>query len=105
MAEDDFLTDENVLLFVTESREMMVRAGRSRYTIPLLAIRESIQVEPERVTTTMDGEELVKVREEIIPVVRLHELQGIRPEHKKLHEGLLVIVDYQGEPDCLFWEI
>ncbi|MDY6851237.1 MAG: chemotaxis protein CheA, partial [Thermodesulfobacteriota bacterium] len=81
---------------------MLVGVGRSRYTIPLLAIRESIQVEPGQITTTMDGEELVKVREEIIPVVSLHELQGVQPEHKKLDAGLLVIVEHQGESVGLF---
>ncbi|MFH2067596.1 MAG: chemotaxis protein CheA [Pseudomonadota bacterium] len=76
---------------------MLVRVGKSQYTIPLLSIRESIQVEQDRITTTMDGQELVQVRNELIPVIRLYELHKIEPDTKNLHEGLLVIVEYRDE--------
>jgi two-component system, chemotaxis family, sensor kinase CheA len=76
---------------------MLVRVGKAQYTIPLLSIRESIQVEEDKITTTMDGQELVQVRNELIPVVRLYELHNIVPDSKNLHEGLLVIVEYRDE--------
>lgn len=76
---------------------MLVRVGKAQYTIPLLSIRESIQVEQDRITTTMDGQELVQVRNELIPVIRLYELHKIEPDTKNLHEGLIVIVEYRDE--------
>ncbi|MCB2189514.1 MAG: chemotaxis protein CheA [Deltaproteobacteria bacterium] len=81
---------------------MLVRVGRARYTVPLLAIRESIQVEPGGVTITMDGQEVARVREELIPVVRLHEMYGVTPDSEKLEDGLLIILEHGGEPICLF---
>ncbi len=81
---------------------MLVRVGQASYTIPLLSIRESIQVEVENVTITMDGQEIVKVRDELIPVIRLHQLYNLNPDYYELHEGLLVIIEHQRETACLF---
>ena len=72
---------------------MLVRVGASRYTIPLLGIRESFRPEPGQINTTMDGQEIVSVRDEIIPVVRLSELHGKRGDAAALTEGILIIVE------------
>jgi two-component system chemotaxis sensor kinase CheA len=81
---------------------MLVRVGNARYNIPLLSIRESIQVLEERITTTMDGQEMVKVRNELHPVIRLHELHNIEPDHVEITKGLLVIAEHRGETAALF---
>lgn len=81
---------------------MLLRVGNTTYTVPMLSIKESIQVQPEFVTTTMDGQEMVKVRDEIIPVIRLHDVYSIEPDNKELIEGLLVIVEHQNETISLF---
>ena len=81
---------------------MLVRVGSARYTIPILSIRESMQVTPERVTVTMDGQEMVRVREDILPVLRLHELHKIESDYQELDKGLLIILESQGEAFCLF---
>ena len=80
---------------------MLVRVGTARYTIPLLGIRESIQVAPDQITRTMDGTELVKVRDEILPVVRLHQLHNVTPDYEEIHEGLLIIIEHQSNAICL----
>ncbi len=81
---------------------MLVRVGDASYTIPLLSIRESIQIEEQNITVTMDGQEMVKVRDELIPVIRLHNLYKLKSDFEKLHEGLLVIIEHQRETACLF---
>ncbi len=81
---------------------MLVRVGEASYTVPLLSIRESIQIEEEQITVTMDGQEMVKVRDELIPVIRLHRLYNLEADYYNLHEGLLVIVEHQRETACLF---
>jgi two-component system chemotaxis sensor kinase CheA len=73
---------------------MLIRVGSARYTIPILTIRETFQPDPKQITVTMDGQEMVKVRREIIPVVRLHELFRKEPDHHELHDGILIIVEY-----------
>jgi two-component system, chemotaxis family, sensor kinase CheA len=81
---------------------MLVRVGRNRYSIPLLSIRESIQVKADQITVTMDGQEVVRVREELLPVLRLHELHKIEPDQRDLTNGLLVLLEGHGEAFCLF---
>ena len=81
---------------------MLVRVGKSRYTIPILSIRESLRIQPSMVTTTMDGQEVAKVREELLPILRLHELHRVEPDHRELSEGLLIILEGHGEAFCLF---
>ena len=81
---------------------MLVRVGRTRYTIPILSIRESMQITPEHITTTMDGQEVARVREELLPVVRLYELHKLEPDSKELSDGLLVILESRGEAFCVF---
>jgi two-component system chemotaxis sensor kinase CheA len=81
---------------------MLVRVGSTLYSIPLLAIRESIQVQPHQIHRTMDNQEIVKVREELLPVLRLHELHRIEPEFTDLTQGLLIILESQGEALAMF---
>jgi two-component system chemotaxis sensor kinase CheA len=81
---------------------LLIRVGTARYTIPILSIRESIQIDSSKVTRTMDGQEVVKVREELFPVVRLHELHGVKADYEQLHEGILVILEHQGDAFALF---
>lgn len=81
---------------------MLIRVGDSQYTVPLLSIRESFRPDPNQVTVTMDGQEVVKVRNEMIPVVRLHEIYKIRSDTEDLYEGILVIVDSGRKQVCVF---
>jgi two-component system, chemotaxis family, sensor kinase CheA len=81
---------------------MLVRVGDSRYTVPLLSIKESIQPLPSAITTTPEGQEIVRIREELIPVIRLHRLHNKQPQFMALHEGILVVVEDRGRKCALF---
>ena len=81
---------------------MLIRVGAARYTIPILAVRETFRPSPKQITVAMDGQELARVRDEIIPVIRLHELFRKKPEKTELHEGILIIVEYNRKCVALF---
>jgi len=81
---------------------MLVRVGDARYTIPLLSIRESIRPLKASITETPDGEEIVRIREDLIPVIRLHRLHGKTPQYSELWDGILVIVEEQGRKAAIF---
>lgn len=81
---------------------MLVRVGRAIYTLPTLSIRETFKPAPESITVTMDGQEVVRVREELIPVVRLHELYRQPSDAVELKDGILIIVGSQDQAVCLF---
>jgi two-component system chemotaxis sensor kinase CheA len=81
---------------------MLVRVGHARFTLPLLAIREALRPAPEQITVTPDGQEVARVRDRLIPVVRLHEVFRRKPDHASLHHGILVIVEVNGHTAGLF---
>jgi two-component system chemotaxis sensor kinase CheA len=81
---------------------MLIRVGSAQYTLPLLSIRESFRPDMHQVTVTMDGQEVVKVRNDMIPVVRLHELYNAEPDVVELDKGILVIVDSGNKNVCIF---
>ena len=81
---------------------MLVRVGKSTYNIPLLSIREAFRPKASQVTITPDGVEVVKLRDDMIPVVRMHNLYDITPTFEQLDEGILVIVENDGFSAALF---
>ena len=81
---------------------MLVKVGGSQYTIPILSIRESIRVKEEQVTITPDGQELVRLREELIPVLRLHQAFEQETDVSELVEGILIVVEIGGKSVGLF---
>ena len=76
---------------------MLVRVGTAKYTIPMLAIRESLRPTAEQITVTPDGQEVVKVRDELLPVIRLHRLFQKTPDFDELEKGILVILESEGK--------
>ncbi len=80
---------------------MLVQVGSARYIVPLLNIRECIRPRREDITVTMDGQEIVRVRDDLIPVVRLHLLHHVTPEYTALDEALLLMVEHRGACFCV----
>jgi len=81
---------------------MIVRVGNTRYTIPIVSIQESLQPDKNQISKMMDGQEVVNIRDRLLPVLRLHEFFHIESEKKELSEGILVIVENEGQSICLF---
>ena len=81
---------------------MLVRIGASLYIIPLLAIKESFKPGPRDVTVIPGGQEMVRLRENLLPVVQFHDLYGQTFEKKEIDQGILVNLEANGKSICLF---
>lgn len=81
---------------------MVVRVGHNRYTIPISSIKESIQPRADQITRTPDNMEIVRIRGELMPVIRLHELYRVKPVFEQLTDGILIIVESNHQKYCLF---
>ena len=81
-----------------------VRVGDNVYIIPLASIIESIQVKDGMVNHVAGGGETFQLRGTYLPIIRLAEVFGIESESKgkELHEGLLVVVEGDGQQFGLF---
>jgi len=81
---------------------MVVEVGQCRYTIPIGSIKESFQPQADQITQTPDGLEIVRIRGELEPVIRLHEVYQNQPAHRALSEGILITVENEAKKCCLF---
>lgn len=70
-----------------------IAVGDTKYILPLSSIVESLQPTPDMIKKIGDGtQDLLMLREEFIPVVRLHQLFDIVPKHTQLEKGMLIVV-------------
>ena len=70
-----------------------IRVGNQKYILPLSSIVESLQPTSEMIKKIGDGtQDLLMLREEFIPVVKLHQLFGLDRSFNKLEEGMLIVV-------------
>ncbi|RMF85602.1 MAG: chemotaxis protein CheA [Nitrospinota bacterium] len=72
---------------------MLVRVGEERYIIPTVTIALSFRPEPRSLSTVVGRGELVRLRDELLPIIRLHRLFDIPHAVEDPTRGLLVVVN------------
>lgn len=72
---------------------MLVRVGDERYIIPTISIQQALQATPEELSTLFDSGEVVMFRENLVPIVRLHQVFGICGGLEDATEAILVITE------------
>ncbi len=73
-------------------KAMLVKVGGEVFAIPLMNIRESVKVEANLVKT-IQNREVITVRDEIIPLLRLDKELGVDYEREDLNRLSVVIVE------------
>ncbi len=81
---------------------MNVRVGNSRYTIPLTSIRESFRPQKADVIIDPDQNEMIMVRGQCYPVLRLHEFYRVKTEVTEFTGGIIIMIEQDGKALCLF---
>jgi two-component system chemotaxis sensor kinase CheA len=75
---------------------MTVRVSDEVYILPLSSVIESFQIKPGDINTVAQGSQLVKVREEYMPVIELERVfQVPRFEHNP-SSPIMVVVEAEG---------
>ncbi|AZL53972.1 chemotaxis protein CheA [Aliarcobacter skirrowii] len=70
-----------------------IRVGDQKYILPLSSIVESLQPTADMIKKIGDGtQDLLMLREEFIPVVKLHKLFGLKKSFENLEDGMLIVV-------------
>ncbi|MEP9410165.1 MAG: chemotaxis protein CheA [Candidatus Brocadia sp.] len=75
---------------------MIVQVGPEKYIVPMLSIEESIRPKKEDVSTVQQRGELINVRGNLLPMVRLHSLYNVQPKKINPWEALILIVEGEG---------
>ena len=79
-----------------------VAVGSETYIIPLISIVESVRLKETSISRLSGRNEVFSFRGDYLPVIRLHELFGVEPRARALHEGLVVIAEGDGRRVGLF---
>ncbi len=75
---------------------MLLQVGKLKYTVPIENIRETVKITNEIITHPVEDQELIKIRDQMIPIFRLSKLHNIPDAVSDLGEGLLVIIENRG---------
>ncbi len=72
---------------------MNIRVGSSKYTIPTTSIKETFRVEARDLIQDPEGNEMIMVRGQCYPVLRLHKLFAVDGDNTDLTKGILLMIE------------
>ena len=81
---------------------MNIRVGTSSYTLPTTMIKQSFRANHDDIITDPNGNEMIMVRGNVYPILRLSELHSVQTEVQHLSEGILIMVEHADKSFCLF---
>ena len=80
---------------------MIVRVGSSYFILPLLAVVEALRPKAVDVRVMKRDNELVEIRGEFLPLVRLHEKLGIDGDFTDPADAVLLVLQHVDSKHCL----
>lgn len=80
---------------------LIVKVGKQKYILPILSIEQSVRPKPEQVSTVQGRGELCMIRNDLLPLLRLHRLFNVIPQTENPSESLVVIVQDNNRRVCL----
>ncbi|MCK9216653.1 MAG: chemotaxis protein CheA [Firmicutes bacterium] len=81
---------------------MNIKVGKSCYTIPTVSIKESFRPLERDIIVEPNGNEMIMVRGQCYPILRLHELYGVNTEITGFMDGIFVMVEQDEKSLCIF---
>ncbi len=81
---------------------MNLKVGNSRYTIPITAIKESFRPVVDNLLVDPNGNEMIMVRGQCYPILRLHRQYHVETSITDFTEGILIMVEHDGKSCCIF---
>ncbi|MBN1818341.1 MAG: chemotaxis protein CheW [Sedimentisphaerales bacterium] len=79
----------------------IVRIGSSQYIVPIVAIESCLRPTRDQITTVRGRKEMVLFQGNLISMVRLYKLFGVKPDSEVPWESSLVVVEEDGKRGCL----
>jgi len=78
-----------------------IRAGNNNYIIPTASVVESLKPDRADCSTVVNRGEMIKIRDNLYPLVRLHELFDFEPVHYNPWEAIIVVAESDGWRKCI----
>ncbi|MCM1577566.1 MAG: chemotaxis protein CheA [Ruminococcus sp.] len=80
---------------------MEVSVGKSIFTIPIAQINESFKLSPNQLLKDTSGNEMIMIRGECYPLIRLYEVYGLDEAETDLYKGIIINVEADGKRACI----
>jgi two-component system chemotaxis sensor kinase CheA len=80
---------------------LVVGVGTDRYIVPIFAVREIISPKPGSLSTVHGRNEMVMVRDAILPVLRLSKRFSVKPRSEDPYQAVLIVTECQDQLFCL----
>lgn len=81
---------------------MEIEVGGTIFTIPISMIKQSFKVTGDQVIRDTQRGEMIMIRGECYPIMRLHERFNIMSEVTEFEDGILLLVETEHKSVCLF---
>jgi len=79
----------------------VIKVGNERFIIPISSIVQSFRPEAKQVSTVQGRGEVVMFRDQLLPLMKLHELFSIKSSVHDVTKALLVVVEEDGTRCCV----
>ncbi len=76
---------------------IIFKVGEMQYSLPIEDVIEFQKIEKHQITKTSEGEEVLRLRDEIMPIIELYRLYGINGAVMDPEEGIFIIVQTTGK--------
>jgi two-component system chemotaxis sensor kinase CheA len=80
---------------------LIIGVGGQRYVLPTLSVGESFHPKSCRITSLPGGAEVVEMRKELIPLLRLRDHFQLKDIPAPATEGIMIVIESDGKKRCL----
>jgi two-component system chemotaxis sensor kinase CheA len=80
---------------------LTIRVSGERYILPLHCVQEIFRPEADSIYRVNGTQEVVMLRDRVIPLLRLYKLLGRVPERTDPYSGILISIELEGRRYCL----
>ncbi len=81
---------------------MLITVANNLYILPVLTIRESFKPDMKDVIVDPDGQEMIMIRGEVYPIIRLHERFSVPGALTNFEDGIMMMIENDSFAYCLF---
>ncbi len=80
---------------------MIIKMGETKYTLPILSIKQSFKPNKKSLFTDPSGNEMVYVHEKVYNILRLHDVFNDTTAIKEIEDGILIMLESKGRRLCM----
>ncbi len=80
---------------------IMMRAGNRDFIIPTVSVVEFLRPDRSAYSCVVNSGEMIKIRDSLYPLIRLHEHFGFDPGHENPWDAIVVVAESEGQRKCI----